>query len=404
MIQKSPGVQKGRASGAKLHTTALLFLFFSLDSYAADHAETLCPSTCRCFLLGDGTVAADCLLGNHTDYQAIGALPGDTTDLTCTVTGKFNETLLQLNALGQLTKLLIRPQKIVTYSVAALNGTISSIYRSDLLQNQTRLKSLGINIFMWGMTPYLFNPAPYLELLDLSHSFLYSDKSFISVLQNMTLDGHRLQTINLSGMQSQSGIMPAVPILLRDHIYINIQKYPIKTLELLDNDVVELQAGLTKYLPQAEVLRIGSKHRLYRFDKSGCFNIDILLHPILRELFISYPPFPQSYQFKPKRSELKIASMVKCFLDALVLEKGNIPCAVAECACASELHIPCDRIRNVTISEVLDLTSRCYGKIRIPLGPRLERLSFLNSFGLISTFYDNVVKICISPKKQPEVF
>ncbi len=422
MIQKYPSFHNGRKLGAKVNTTALLFLFFTLDSYAADHTETLCLSPCQCSLLGDGTMAADCLLGNHTDYEAIAMLPSNTTELTCTVTGKLEEESLELNALGQLRKLFIKPQKSTTYSVAKFGDTVSQIRRTDLLLNQSSLVSLGINIIMWEMTPDIFNTIPNLKYLDLSHTFLFSKEWSYQILHNMTLSGHRLQTLNLSGFQRADITVPVIPILTRDHIYSNIRNYPIRTLELLDNDVVALQAGLTTYLPQAEVVRVGSRRLLYIVGRRGCFNVEtFLMHPVLKELFISFPLLPQNVHHKTKRSVFETdthtvtPSMVECLLNALFLEHENIFCAAVNCICDGELHVPCDRIPNITISEVLDFTDGCYDNTRFPFAPQLERLSLLNLLGLDTannTIYKmhfddlrgDVVKICFSPKTNLKYF
>ncbi len=412
MIQKSSGVNGSRNLGEKSFSAALIFLCVYLESCAVVHGETLCPSTCRCSLLVDGTVTADCRLGNRTDYAEVAALPTNTTDLTCTVTGKFNETLFELNALSQLRKLVIRPHKVITYSTATLSGAFSSIQRGDLLQNQSRLVSLGIHITLTYMTPDLFHWVPNLESLDLSHSSLYIDRSLIHVLQNMTLRGHRLQTLNISAIQRVGRTIAPVPILVRDHIYTNIQNYPIRTLELLDNDVVALQAGLTTYLPHAEVIRVGSRRLLYVIGKRGCFNIDILLHPVLRELFIAFPLLPHDDNYKAKGSVLQAKRLkLECYVKAMILEHASILCAIAKCECEDEIQVSCDRIRNITVWEVLDFTDGCYDYIRLPLAPQLERLSLQNILSVetdndtvfkmeFPELHGDVAKICFYPKNS----
>ncbi len=279
-------------------------------------------------------MTAICFLGNHGDYTAVTRLPSNTTELVCVVRGKLDEDALDLKSLWRLKKLVLASQGLTSYFKAKVTRSISAIYRNDLLQNLTGLTSFGLNIPTRFLSPRLLDPVPNLQHLDFSHSFLQFDGALYLFMKNMTLSGNRLETLNLTGVQRQYSSKTPTPILLRDHIFIPIQNYPIKTLDLFDNEIMAMQAGMTAYLPELDQMRIGSRRLLYIQDlghlpSRGCFNLEMLLHPSIRELYIRFPYIPnQNANARARRSLLKAPEgifglrerkeVVKCLFEALL--------------------------------------------------------------------------------------
>ncbi len=287
------------------------------------------------------------------------------------------------------------------------------------------METFGINIPIFARTPYLLYPVPDLQYLDMPHSYVYTGHGpMIKILQSLKITGYRLKAMNLSSVQGNHGTQPRLQILLRDQIYVNIQNSPVRILELLYNEVVALQAGLTTYLPQAEVIRVGSTRLLYVIGSQECYYTDILLHPVLRdmrELVISYPLVPTIPHYNTKRSVLQSHSIsvtksrLATLVNTTVLQHGNILCAVANFLCAGEVTFPCNRIRNVTLAEILDFSHGCYADILFPLPPRLERVSLLNIIALETAndavseivfrhSHGEVVKICFLAQKNRKYF
>ncbi len=364
-----------------------LFMLPCLCLTVMTQLVTPCPSSCQCSLLPGGSVTAVCRLGNHSDYTAVTRLPSNTTELVCVVRGKLDEDVLDLKSLWRLKRLVFTPEKSTSYFKARLTDSISAIFRNNLFQNLTGLASFGLNIPTSFLTPRLLDPVPNLELLDFSHSFLSPTGALNPFMENMKLSGNRLFLLNLTAVQRSD--RPNLPILLRDEIFIRIQSFPIKTLDLFDNDIVALQAGMTAYLPELELIRIGSRRLLYFHDPPqiharACFNVELLLHPSIREFFIRFPhnlnynAHGRARRSLPRGTEssghLKV---LQCIVEALLHPQETL-CELVNCICKGLIQIPCENIQNVTVLDILDYRGGCYRNLRLPLPPQLERLSVQN--------------------------
>ncbi len=179
----------------------LVVLLLLLYTGWTSQSLTPCPSSCHCSLLSDRAVAAVCRLGNHSDYAALTRLPSNTAELICMVRCKLDQDSLQLKSLWQLRKLVIRPEKLISYLQAKFTGTISELQRSSLLQKLSHLTSLGIHIPPLSLSRRILDPAPKLEIPDLSHSCLHLRGALVRFLHSMSLKQHRLHTVNLTAVQ-----------------------------------------------------------------------------------------------------------------------------------------------------------------------------------------------------------
>ncbi len=406
----------------------LVVLLLLLDTGDTSQSLTPCPSSCHCSLLSDRAVAAVCRLGNHSDYAAVTRLPSNTTELICMVRGKLDQDALQLKSLWQLRKLVIRPEILVSYLNAKFTGTISELQRSSLLQNLSHLTSLGIHIPLLSLSPRILDPVPKLEILDMSYSYLHLRKALVRFLHSMSLKEHRLHTVNLTAVQRRHTTTVPEPILLREHIFTSLQKFPIKILDLVDNEIVEFQAGVSAYFTELEVVRLGSRRLLYVSDhERGCFNGEWLWQPTLRELFIRYPLVSYNAYHKAKRSLSENTSThyhinstsVKCAIHSILYPSNNsILCRFMNCICKGVIQIPCGRFPGVNIWELLDLRlhNGCHNHIRVPLPRQLERLTLQNAnfMGIsasntianvtIPDLPGNAIKLCLYEKNELKYF
>ncbi len=327
-----------------LHLVGCIVFGYHVGFYMTVEAGTPCPGSCDCSLLRDGSVSASCRLDNETDYTSIAELPSNTTRLVCRLSGKLKEDLLELKSLWRLERLAIVPEKHSFYFMTKQSDTVSHLTRDDLLQNLSSLESFSVNVPTFDITPRILAPVPNLKVLDLSHSALYQYRNVLHLLQNMTSSVHRLQTLNLTEVQRQ--YPPGTPdtIYVRD-IYASIKDLPIKTLDLMDNEIVALQAGLTAYLPHLEVVRWGAKRLLYldtdKPHSRAFFNMDPFLHPSLRALDVSFPAIEYHY-WKPKRSTpdynnyqdiYQDRDTIKCVIAALSHGFRDSYCTFVNCKC-----------------------------------------------------------------------
>ncbi len=84
-------------------------------------------------------------------------------------------------------------------------------------------------------------------------------------------------------------------------------------------------------------------------------------------------------------------------------------CEPVNCICKGLTQIPCVKIQNVTMLDILDYRDGCYRNVRLPLPPQLERLSIQN-IGIndnttllnvtIPDAPDKVVKACFQPNNK----
>ncbi len=364
-----------------------------------------CPDGCQCALLKDWSTAATCHFSQQSDYSAMSELPKNTSQLTCIIKGTFDETELDLTSLGALKKLVLRPDVYKTFYTAKQIGKVSKVERPNLLSNLTRLEHLGIHILVSNINPRVFDPVPDLVTLDLSYSMLDVHGILPEMLHNMNFSGRRLQNLIVRDAQRRHTSIRPETLLLRDHIYKNIQNYPLTTLDLLNNYNVALQAGVTTYAPQLEALRIGSGGLLYVSEEypnsRACFNAELYLQNYLHELVLDFPRSLDTHVPRHVRSPLDVLgkNFWTC-AQGIELSTANpsLLCSLVKCICQGVVTIPCESLLDVAFSDVFNNTRECYGHVQIPFSPSLETL-VLRNFPLRSSVGSNMV-LCISPRNR----
>ncbi len=179
--------------------------------------------------------------------------------------------------------------------------------------------------------------------------------------------------------------MPPEPLKLRDHIYKNIKHSPLTTLDLLNNNNVMVQAGLTTSAPQLEVLRVGSGRLLYLSEEypnsRACIVTELFLHKNLREIVIDFPQIVNRYL--PRRVRSPVENPIAAFgrniwrsVNRSFAAQTSMACIWANLACRDIMIIPCGSLHDFTPSDIRDDTGECYRHVRIPLSPALETFVF----------------------------
>ncbi len=382
-----------------VHVLIIALCFHSVDM--ATGVVSSCPGTCQCSVLSDSSTEATCQLSQQADYLAVSDLPNNTTQLTCIINGTFKEAELQLSSLESLKKLVLIPYVYKTYYTADLTGDVSKIQRADLLSNLTLLEHLEIHIPVPTITPRVFDPVPDLTTLDLSYSRIHVRKALDHLLDDIDFRGRRLRNLILTGVQRQHTSTPPEPLKLRDHIYKNIKHYPLTTLDLLNNNNVMLQAGLTNYTPQLEELRIGAGRLLYMSEEypnsRPCINTELHLHKSLREFVIEFPRVSNTYL--PRRVRSPVENPIGMFGNIWKSVNVNSTlCDFANRQCQDIITIPCASLLNITLSDVFDGAGECYGQLRIPFSLDLE--TFIARNFPWKMRFDSNVTMCFFPGNQ----
>ena len=97
-----------------------------------------------------------------------------------------------------------------------------------------------------------------------------------------------LENLTIKGVQRIGSTVGLVSIKT-GNICRFLQNSPLKILDLLENQAIKIEPGLSVYLPQLEILRVGgNRHIGWMSDDPeslslACVGIDLLIHPSIRE-------------------------------------------------------------------------------------------------------------------------
>ncbi len=175
----------------------------------------------------------------------------------------FNETLANFSYLQRLRTVQFEsPSRYTSCTLAGVEGAQNSFRRADVFWNLTRLEELLVNIiltrFNWDAIHYLSN----LRVLDISytqmdagllglHGLLVAIQRYRPPLENLTMKG--VQRIG-----STVGLVS----IKTGNICRFLQNSPLKILDLLENQAIKIEPGLSVYLPQLEILRVGGNRHI----------------------------------------------------------------------------------------------------------------------------------------------
>ncbi len=341
--------------------------------------------------------------------------------LTCNVPAIFNETLANFSHLQRLRTLQFEsPSRYTSFTLAGVEGAQNSFRRLDMFWNLTRLDDLRVNIiltrFNWDAIGYLSN----LRVLDVSYTQM--DESTLGLsglfsaiqkyrppLENLTMKGVQRIGTNVGLVSLNYGILKI------GNICRSLQNSPLKILDLLENQAIALEPRLSVYLPQLEILRVGSnRHIGWTSDdpeslSSTCVFIDllhVLIHPSIREY--TYHFADRSTNAPRGRRDLLGAffenplRVLKQLQNCRINSSGISVCDLVNCMCEDFPTFPCELFHGWQMADLLGQQEReCYGQLLVPLPPCLKSLIIRN---MIGTTHSSFGTICINPSNNLTYF
>ncbi len=373
-------------------------------------------SSARCYIHKDDPDSVTCNLATPRDYIDLSYVGNGTKSLTCVIEGTFNETAFALSEQkkAQLETLTISGPKNISLTWAFWTGAVSTIARNDTFVGFTGLRHLSINIALNYINPSSLVQLKNLESLDLSEvqiPDLRITAELLRSINNARLPIRILRLRHIQGFKQGRSPSETFAIKLRETIYKNVDKLAhLRELDLRDNNVIAFEPGLTEYLPNLEILRLGIKTWMY-FSACNvgtcrdCAAFDLLFHPSLKTFEYSLPdqapPGLHEYTathilgsntdpvFEACREDI-FRALVSHTLSPLFNSTGQL-CEAVNCFCNDSTHIPCDIIEN-RIDYAKLYAPECSLYVNIPFSSSLERLVFQN--GLLLPVKSDV-NICV---------
>ncbi len=353
-----------------------------------------------------GPLRAYCNITLPEDYAEIASLNPETTELVCTVPDVFNDTLANFSRLQRLQKLTFEcTTKFASYTMAGVEGAQNAFRRITLFENLTKLEELRINVILMAFNSNALRYLPKLRLLDVSYTQMDNDEiglpGLLTAIEEYTPP---LKNLTMRGVQRQHTLDLTAPIKMRD-IYRALQNSSLMILDLLQNQVVSIEPGLSVYLSKLETFRIGGNlHMGWTNDHHSlgvCVFIDLLLHPSIRDYTFH---LPGQFRNSPRDRRSMTDHIFGKMFNQEFLEKiqhcnitqppGNFLCNIANCLCSLMLTFPCGLFQNLKLSDLFRQDPGCYGGFVLPPPPFLKSLTLKN---LLGTTRNRIGPICINP-------
>ncbi len=291
----------------------------------------------------------------------------------------FRENNFTINRLVDLERLVLRPNKFSRAgSVSSKRGTLG-FQNVNIFGRLTKLKHLGINLSLLAVNPNILLSLEHLQVLDLSHTEGFNVEQLGLLLQGISVARLPLVNLNLTRVHV-SGILTGVeyePLNLRTHVYRYLESiHTLRTLDIRDNGVVQLQGGLSEFVPNLEELYVGENVFTYfpRVQTSVlCSVLDGIVHPALRKIYLSFVPTSRGRIHKRAIPE---GDLIEAFMHGFQ-RCSAFPidfCRVLNCICENETIIPCSFVDNKRLLGVLSPGAQtgCIGKVQLPLPLNLE--------------------------------
>ncbi len=314
---------------------------------------------------------ATCTFKTNSDFSQVARLPSTTKELHLFFSRSFpNFTDLYLNSLIELEILSFQPTRIRTFCFSS-----GGIYnRSDFFRGLILLKELSINLCTDYVLPNIFRGLRKLEVLDFSYASRLTGDNIADILKYLNKARCPLRKLNLARVSLLDAPSAFPPINVRKHVLRHVGNLPLTSIDLSRNSVVRYEPGLTEYAQNLKLFRVSSTGigNFPNWTFALCSIIDLVTHPNLRELELSFPT-PNMVQFLGRYNFLKFVydRLTKC---GCIL---NISCPCLDCLCKGIMSFNCEEKPlhleglNHTLSP---LRNTCIGGINIPLPPTLQVL------------------------------
>ncbi len=370
-----------------------------------------CPENCFCSRNHRDILTARCRLDTDADYRALDGIPTSATHLACHVKEPFLENEFNISHLIGLQTLVIRPDKFSrSDSVSSKTGSLG-YWNLAIFDQLTKLKHLGVNLSLRGLNPGILMSLEYLQVLDLSNTEDFGVEQLGLLLRGIGFARLPLVTLNLTRVHV-SGVLTGTeyePLNVRMHVYQHIKGIPtLRVLDVRGNGVVQLQAGLSEFLPNLEELYLGEN--VFNYFPGGqtsslCSALDILSHPALRKIYYSFVPGSKARIHK--REVEDGSDLIDAFKDGL--KRCSVSpfdfdfYEVLECICLNETRIPSSFVDDQRLKDAISPKAQesCVGDVQIPLPVNLEELIIRAAPSAVQSSKENMRQnYCFLPENK----
>ncbi len=360
-----------------------IYFFWNLFAVLCFSALTqYCPENCFCSRNQRDALTTRCLLDTDRDYSALTGLPSSVTELECQVKEPFREIQFNINNLPGVQRLVIRPEKVRRAGLVSSKTATLGYQNPNIFHHLNKLKHLAIHLSLFALNPNILRSLEHLQVLDLAYTEYFSVGKLGILLQGISVARLPLVTLNLTRVHVGWILTGSEyePLNVRTNVYRHLTSiHTLRTLDIRDNGVVQLHAGLSEFLPNITELYIGEN--VFNYFQGGhisslCSVIDAVVHPALRKIYYSFVPGSKSRIHKRAFQENEV--LINAFMNGL--KKCSVfPfdfCEVLNCICLNETRIPCSFVDDQRFAGVILPSSEanCVGGIQIPLPVNLEEL------------------------------
>ncbi len=335
-----------------------------------------CPLNCICSYSG---MMAQCRLGAESDYTAIRNLPHHITQLVCYIEGHFLENRFQIEHLVGMEKLVLSSDTHLNKNSVS-NKLATLGFSRNIFQGLNNLIHLEVHLSLLVVNPEILVPLEKLQVLDLSNTEGLSAGYIVSLLARINTARLPLVSLNLTRVHVRGILTGTVfePINVRTHIYQHLNNIrTLKSLDIRGNGVVQLQPGLSEFIPNLEELYVGDNVVTYFSTPRVsvlCSALDAMVHPTLRKIYLAFVPVVSP---RSRRSVVLDTTDVIDVLQNGFSRCGTFDiCGVLNCICQGETTIPCPFVDDQRLHRILTpaVEDNCIANLRLPLPPNLEEL------------------------------
>ncbi len=331
----------------------MLFLCFTVVTCA-------CPDNCICSHNQNSRPTASCRLEKDLDYDLLMGLHENTMELECTVKGSFIENLFQVQHLVNLQRLVFWPEELSRFNSYSSNQGTFGFNKPEIFHSLRELRHLGVHISLSNFNGRILQSLEHLQVLDLSHAEGLSTYGITSLLRRINEIRSPLFLLNLTRVHVTGALggMSFEPLNARTHIYQHIKNLStLQILDIRDNGILELQGGLSEFLPTLKELYLGEN--VYSYFAHGirstlCSLLDITLHPALRKLYYSFIPGAKYRIRKSIKLPTELIDTFHYWAKWCMLRSHYYRyCEVLNCMCNDEMVFPCSMVDDERIKNMM---------------------------------------------------
>ena len=343
--------------------------------------------------------SAVCLSSTNTVDSLLHNLPEDVQDLVLIVTneklGEFNPVdnhLINLTGISRLTRLQnfqikMDPDQMMMFEPNQL------VYLDDTFTRLTSLKHLAVNVPLGNRTDlmHMLRPLHSLEVLDLSHTAMLSQKTVSSALD--ALNKTSLKKLSLSNFQTV-GSKGFSHQLSASSLFGRSQPLNVTYLDLSHNYLGLIHSNISFTLPNLTTLNVS--YNMLVLERNTGFYIEIFLQERLQTFNCGHQGFPLSDSDKTSEETSKPQSntrptfigngiayswlLISCINQLVqqnvskIMHNNTAFCEIISCVTDQSIPFQCQLLG--TLSELYD-SSCCIG-VQLPFFKNLRDINMDN--------------------------